>query len=122
MARTELTVQEPPGNYPALPLVADAADISWDAADAADKNEFDLTGRELILAWNTDGANPYTVTVESVTDQCNREGDITDYSIGAGEIAMLGPIPVTGFRQSDGKCYLEASNLAVEFAIIRIPS
>lgn len=121
MARTALTVQETPGRFPALPITADAADLAWTAADNVNKNSFALTGREIILVRN-DNAGAQEITISSVVDAYNREGDIEAYSVGIGEYAMFGPIPLDGFRQSDGLCYLEAAVADVYFAIIRFPS
>jgi len=121
MARTELTPQDTPGRYPSLPLAADEADLAFDAGDAVNGNEFALTGREIILARNDD-AGAQTLTISSVDDQYNRDGDISAYSIGAGEYAVFGPIPLHGFRQSDGMCYLDVSDANIKIAIIRIPS
>ncbi len=119
MARTTLTKTNLPGSYPATPLTADAADVVWTAADVANKNQFLPTGKEIILARNS-GAAPYTVTINSTADQHNRTGDITTYSIGIGETAIFGIVPLDGWRQSDGFIYLEASNVAVLFAVVTL--
>ena len=121
MARTALTVNEGIGRYPTLPIGANDADVEFEAADAEDKNSFAITGREVLIAYNSSGG-ALTVTVDSVADVCNREGDLGPYSIGAGEYALLGPFPVAGFRQADGLCYLEASGADVGFMVIRFPS
>jgi hypothetical protein len=123
MARLSLTVQEPPGKYPATPLAANSADLSWTAAGAgyADGAEFTLTGRELLLVRN-DNVAAQTITISSVKDPYNRTGDITAYSLGPGEYAMFGPFPRDGWAQADGKLYFAASAANVYFAVIRLPA
>ena len=106
------------GAYPTLPVVADSLDLVWVVATPASDEQFTITGKEIILAWNT-GATPHTITVTSVAIH-GRTGDITAYSIGADDIAIL-PLPVSGFKQvADGKCYFEADNAEVKFAILKI--
>lgn len=117
MPRTTLTKTNLLGGYPATPLAADSADVVFTAADVANGNQFAPTGKDLVLAYNS-GGSPYTVTVTSVVDENNRSGTITTYSIGAGEIAAFGPFPLTGWRQADGYIYLDASNVAVKFAVV----
>ena len=122
MARQTLTKIAPLGSYPSLPISANAADLAWTAADAANKEQFAPSGNDLVLVWNTDAVNPYTVTITSVKDEKNRTGDITAYSIGANEIACFGPFKQAGWQQTDGKIYMEASNAAVKYAVLALPS
>lgn len=120
MARTTLTKTEAPGGYPSLPLTADGIDVTMAAADATNKNQFISTGKELVLAQNT-GASAATVTVTSVADAYSRTGDIETYSVDPDEIAVLGPFPVAGWKQSDGMVYLEASSTDIQFGVIVLP-
>jgi hypothetical protein len=120
MARQTITKTNAPGNYPNLPISANAADIAWLQADTTNKEQFVSTGKEIVLAWNQ-GVGAATVTIESVADPFRREGDISAYSVGADEIAVFGPFPVEGWRQSDGKVYLEASSTDIRFAVIVLP-
>ncbi len=124
MARLVLTVQEVAVcNYPTLQPAANAADFVWTAAGAsfADGAGFVHTGRELILVQNSN-AGAQTVTINSVVDEKKRTGDITTYSVGIAEFAVLGPFPVNGWRQADGQLYLAATATDVKFAILRLPS
>lgn len=124
MARLDLVPQTIPGRYPATPLDADEADLTFTPAGAAfaDGAGFPLTGREVLIVRNAN-AGAQTVTIDSVPDAKNREGDITAYSIGAGEIAAFGPFPVAGWKQSaDGELHFEATATDVEFAVVRLPS
>lgn len=117
--RTDLTAQNPPTILAGSPA-ADALDITWTAADSSNGNAVTLTGNEVVLAWNTHASTAYTVTVSTVADELGRTGDITAYSLAAGDIAWVGPIPSRGFAQTDGKLYLSANNAAVKFAVIKL--
>lgn len=102
--------------------VADAADVNFCNANMAEKNQFSASGKDLLIAWNS-GASTYTVTVSSSPDPIlSRTGDITTYSLAAGEIAAIGPLPMEGWSQTDGKIYVEASNRAVKLAVIDLSS
>lgn len=122
MPRTALTPQTIP--TPWAGSAANSLDFTFAAGDVANKNYFTCTGREIILAYNSDGVNPYTFTVTSVDDEDNRSEDITTYSLAAGEYAMVG-VGLTnakGFKQTNGQIYLEAANAAIKFAILRLPA
>ena len=121
MARTALTPQTLINSYPSIPLTADSADYTYTAGDAVNGNSFPHTGKEIILARNV-GASPATITIDSVDDPYNRQGDISAYSIGASEFAAFPPFPVQGWRQSDGKMYIDVSSTDIELAILRLPS
>jgi hypothetical protein len=118
--RIDIAAQDLIGSYPSLPLTADSADLVETAADATEKQETSISGREIIVAHNT-GVGARTVTFTSVA-HLGRTGDITAYSIGAGEIAVFGPFKAVGWRQSNGKLYYEASHADVKFAVIAIPT
>lgn len=121
MARQTLTKQTSLGSYPTLPVAANAADLVWTAANATDKEEIVPSGNDLILVWNTDAANPYTVTFTSVKDEKNRTGDIGAYTLQANEIAAFGPFKQPGWTQTNGKMYFEANNAAIKYAVIALP-
>jgi hypothetical protein len=126
MAILTLTPQTVIAKYPSLPLTANSADFVWTAAgaDFADKARFVHTGREAILVRNDNGG-AQTVTIESSADPKGRTGNITTYSVGAGEYAVFPPFPVTGWRQitggNTGYLVLSASAADVYFAILRLP-
>jgi len=82
--------------------------------------EIPATGREVALVRNST-VGTETFTVESVRDKFGREGDIAAYSLGAGEIAVLVP-PLEGFQQTDGKIYLDVSDIGMLVSVLRVPS
>lgn len=118
MPRTALTVQTPIGPYPTLPLTADSADITFTAGDVSNMNSAPFGNKSKILCiFRNTGASPYTVTITSAVDTFNRTGDITTYSLGAGEtMAVL--IDRTGWIQSDSSVYMAVSNASVTIALI----
>lgn len=120
MARTTLTKTVALGSYPTLPITANAADLVETAADVGNKNQFVASGNDLIIAHNT-GAGAHTITITSVANQKKRTGDITAYSIGAGEVAIIGPAKIMGWAQADGKIYLEADHAEVKFGVVTLP-
>ncbi len=119
MPRTDLVKTNALGSYGDY-SVANAADLTMAAADVANKNQFASTGNELVVVHNT-GGSPYTYTVTSSPDPYGRTKDIDAYSIGAGEYAVFGPLELTGWVQSDGKIYCEASNAALKIGVVKLP-
>ncbi len=120
MARASLTLTTALGSYPTLQPAANACDMAMAAANVADKNQFTASGNDLIVAHNT-GVGAVTLTITSVVDTYNRTGDITAYSIGAGEFAVFGPLKSTGWIQTDGKVYLEASSADLKLGVVALP-
>jgi hypothetical protein len=116
MARTALTPNTGVVTNPAA-----GAALVWTAADVANGNKVALTGKELVLAWNTHATTPYTVTMTSAADGLGRTKDITTESIAAGDIHQFGVPQLEGWRQSDGTLSLNAENAAIKFAIVRLP-
>ena len=118
MPLTALTVKTPPGPHPGT-IAADAADFTWEAGDAANGNDFTPTGEEMLLVRNDD-VGAQTVTITTVADEKSRTGDITAYSIGAGEYAFFGPFAVDGWRHPDGKIHVAVSDANIKFALVRV--
>ena len=120
MARQTLTKTTVVGPYPTLQPAANSLDVTLTAADVANKEEFVMSGNDVLLVQNSDPTNPYTFTVTSVVDDHNRTGDITTYSLAAGEIAAFKFTKKKGWMQTNGKCYLEASNVAIKYAVLTL--
>jgi hypothetical protein len=119
MARATLTKTTLLGPYPALQPTANSLDLTLAAANVSDKNQFKASGDDLLIVQNSDAGSAYTFTLTSTTDDKNRTGDITAYSLAAGEIAVF-RVKNEGWRQSDGYIYLEGSNAAIKFAVIAL--
>ena len=94
--------------------------LAWTAADVSNKNQISFNGPKLILARNSHASSPFTVTLTSKVDGRNRTGDITTYSLEAGDVMAFKIDNAEGWQQADGFLYLEASNASVLFAIINL--
>jgi hypothetical protein len=119
MPRQTLTKITPVGPYPTLPVSANSLDITFTAADTVNKEQFAAGADTLVLVWNTHATTTYTVTITSVADDKGRTGDVTTYSLSAGEIAAF-RIRKPGWMQSDGNIYMEASNAAIKYAVLAL--
>lgn len=115
MARQTLTKTTAPSPNPTAGTA-----VTFTACNLTDKEQFALTGRELILVKNDDAASQ-TYTINTVADPYGRTKDITANSIAAGAIHVVGPIGLIGWQQTDGNLYLEASDTDVKFAVITLP-
>lgn len=122
MAETALTVQSLKAPFDAI--AANGADFTWAAADAVNGNSFPCSGREVLLVWNSDSTNPYTVTITSQPDERGRTKDITTYSLTAGEFACFTPglTLSQGWINTNGSILVSGSNAAIKFAVLRIPA
>jgi hypothetical protein len=118
--RTAITVQTAKGPYVATPVAADSLDYTYSAGDNVNGNYFVATGRELVLVRNTAGGAG-TITFTSVADERGRKGDITTYSVGAGEFAMYWFGALTGWAQTGSQIYIDTSASTMTIAVIRIP-
>lgn len=116
--RTTITAKAALGPYTAV--TAGTADFVFTAADVANGNQVASTGNDLILVFNSDVTNPYTVTFTGVVDPFNRSGNITTYSLAALELAAFGPFPGVGWKNSDGYLYINGSNAAIKVAAISL--
>ncbi len=114
MARTNLTVTAAPGSYAANPVA-----LAMAAADVANKNQFTASDNDLLVIHNT-GVASHTVTVTSVADPYGRTRDIAAFSVGAGVYAVYGPMRLTGWKQADGKIYVEADSAEVKFGVVAL--
>ena len=120
MARTAMTVVVPKGPYDSI--AANALDFALTAADAGNGNAFVCRGRELLLVRNTHAMDDATITISSARDPCGRTKDITTYSLSAGEFAAFWIGRSIGWRQTDGKAWLDVAGTGtIEFAVLRIP-
>lgn len=116
MPRQTLTKSTAPGAYS-----GSWAAVTWTAAETTDKEQFAITGRELLLIRNTSEDTPYHVTITSVDDPTGRTRHISQVDIAFGATVVWGPVALTGWQQIDGNLYLEAEDAAIEYAVITLP-
>lgn len=84
-----------------------------------------VTGRELVLIYNSHATTAYTFTISSTVDANNRTGDITTYSLAAGEFAYFtGTLTnAAGWKNaSTGLLSVTVSNAAIKWAVLQLPS
>jgi len=114
MPRTSITPVTPIGPYPTLQPAANSLDVTLTAGDATNLNQiaWGTAARMLVLFQNT-GAGARTFTVTSKADSLNRTGDITAYSLGAGEFGAL-VLERNGWRQDDGNLYVTVEHAEVK--------
>jgi hypothetical protein len=121
MARTLIVSQVPVGPFPAGGTVAPAAlKVTETGADAVNMNKFVFSGKDVLLAHNTD-TGAHTITLTSAPDEHGRSSDIATYSIPAGEIhAFSFRQGSAGWLQADGNVYIQANDATVKFAVLAI--
>jgi hypothetical protein len=118
---TALTVQT--ALAPFATVSAGLLDYTYAVADVTG-NTFPCTGREILLVINPAGGSTYTLTITGSTDEKNRSGAITSYSMAAGDyiIWMGGLTNSSGWKDaSTGLITATANNAAVLMAVIRLP-
>ena len=116
-----LTTQTIKGPFEAI--VANGADFTF-AAGNVGGDTITITGREIIVIYNSHATIAYTYGVTSQVDEKGRTGDITTYNLDALEFAVLG-IGLTnspGWKnQSTGLLSVIVSNAAVKWAVLKLP-
>lgn len=119
--RTPLTPQAMLGPWAAV--ATGALDITFAAGDATNGNSFACTGKEILLAYNSDSVNAYTITIDSVDDEKGRQEDLTSYSLDAGDYAAWGGglTNEKGWKQTSGVIHVNVENVAVKLAVLRLP-
>lgn len=83
-----------------------------------------VTGREILLIWNSHAVTGYTVTITSVADEQSRTSDITTYALAAGEFACFtgGLTNSPGWKNtSTGLITITPSNASVKWAVLKLP-
>lgn len=116
MVRTAVTTTTAPGAYGGA-----WTELTLAAGDVANGNDFTLTGREILVMYNSSADTAYYVTLTSVAAAgTNRTGDITEVDIPFGEYHIFGPIGLDGWQQTDGKFYVNVENAAILLGVIRL--
>jgi hypothetical protein len=119
MARTALASVAPKGPYPGT-ISSNLLDITFTAMDASNMNTTPFVGNRMLLVWRNSGAGARTITITSVADSHGRTGDVTTFSIGAGEYGAF-LVERDGWQQSDGALYTAGEHAEVLLAVLQIP-
>lgn len=115
MARTTLTRQVVDGPFPGAVSAGDL-DYTYAASDVANGNDFVPSGCDILLVENTD-AGTQTITLTSAPGRDRRSADITTYSLAAGDFMWFLFSRLDGWRQTDGKIYINTSDAGVTLAV-----
>lgn len=118
MARTTLTPILAKGPNPGT-VAADSLDFAFASSDSSNGNDFAASGNDLILWQNTD-VSARTITIASVADNLGRTGDVTTYSVGAGEFGCFYVGAGNGWQQSTGKVNINTSNALLKVVVLQL--
>ena len=124
MARVLIAAQTLLGAYPTLPITPGSA-LSYQAVDTGLGNYTPLVENKTTL-WikNTHATDAKTVTITSVADTLNRTGDITAYSLAAGEEKPFGPFKGVGWNHgagTTGGIWIDGSSADIKVAVVTLP-
>lgn len=114
MPRTAIPITQVQGG-------ADPAFITATTVTADDTNEHDwlMVDGDILLAFNT-GAGAHNVTLVGTADYQGRVAN-SSQAVGAGALAVFGPLKSSGWKQTDGKVHVDTDDAVseTEFAVIR---
>lgn len=101
-------------------VVAGDLTLTFTACDNTNGNSFVSTGREIILAQNTDTSS-HTFTVSSVADALGRsDTSLTNYSLPASSTSAIEMKYQTGWIQSAGQTVnLTCSSNLIKYAVVQ---
>lgn len=119
MARQVHTPIQLLGPFPVPLALAAVTQKTAVAGIAADKEEVQLTGKEIVHIRNS-GATGRLVTFTSAADAQGRTGDVSD-TIAAGKDAFYGPFSINGWQQSGGKLHFEVAHAECLITVLRLP-
>lgn len=119
MARKQIPVITPLGPYPGV-ISAGQLTFVFTTADSVNFDQFNFTGRELIIVRNSTGG-ALTFTLESVADDRGRLQDITAYSLAAGAFGSFWTGQGLVGWNNAGQFFLRSSASTMDYAIFKIP-
>jgi hypothetical protein len=117
MARLDLTRRQLKGSSNTAPL--EVTDAQLQAVLLADGAQFDLLGGEILYVRNPTGG-ALSVTLVGAPDDNLRDVDQVE-SIAAASNCFIGPLRQSGWKQSDGKCYIDVSASGLLVALLTPP-
>lgn len=105
-------------------VTAGLADFVWTAGTITDGNTYTVSGRELLLVWNSGAADAHTIDVVSTDDEHGRAENITAYSMAAGDFAAFGCglTNQKGWMSSAKTIRITVNHAEVKVAILRLPA
>lgn len=123
MAVTTLSTEiKTPTLNPAPGAAANSLDFNFTApAVAVDGIDFVAQGNEVIEILNGHATTAQTFTIASKADALGRTGDLTTYSLAAGESVALRLSTFGWADPSTGKILITMSDVTVKVRVMRIP-
>lgn len=120
MAVTTLSTEIKSPNRNPTGATANTLDTNFTApAVAADGIDFVSQGNEVIIVFNSHAATPQTFSIISEADALGRTGDLTTYSLAAGEAASF-QLPRLGWADATtGKILITMSDVSVKVLVLR---
>ena len=124
MARVLVAAQTTPGAYPTLPVGANSKDLTFQVCDSGLGNYSPIVESKTLVLIQNIAVGAKTVSFTSVADAYGRTGDITNYSVGASEIAMFGPFKAAGWSHgvgADGGVWIDGEDANIKIAVVTLP-
>lgn len=112
-----ITITDAPGSYPTAGVV-----ITQNTASSGG-DDFEATGRELLLYENVSADTAHNLTISGVPDESGRDATITQ-SVPFGGMVFIGPFTkIAGWATPAGKIeVLSATPADGRFSVIRMPN
>lgn len=117
MVATVITPFSPKRAYADYPFSANDLDVTPSTGNSTDGNEWTARAGDVLYFINTD-SGAQTITLQSTEDAQGREGDITTYSLGAGEVGAVALDKLTGWADG-GVVHVDCSDATVLFWVHR---
>ena len=118
MPRATLTVQV--RSHATMNVGAGLATLTMTAGEATNGHQFAITGRELIIAHNTEASAKW-VKLTAAADASGRTGTTGNYSLAAGGIAAFAVSPLDVWAQTGNVAYVDVEHAGVKLAAVRYP-
>lgn len=112
MVRTVITKQQLSGSYPPTALT-----FTFVNGDNTNGMQFPAAGKEIVILHNTTGGS-INVTLGSAP-LYGRTGDLVK-ALPAGAYAVIPPLELAGWRQTDKNIYLNFSATGVDVAVLAL--
>jgi len=118
-------VLTPPGAYgsTAVDLGLDVSTTN-DIKDGANDSDFAVTGKELLIVFNSTGGSLnllLTSQPEPVTQRATNPNPLS-IAIPAGDTRMFGPFPRVGWADTTGRMKMQASAARLRAVILTLPT
>jgi len=120
MARTALAASQihEVSSTQHVTIVAGAQEMGFAASDTANGNEFTASGKDILFAYNVNGA-AQTVTVTLKADEYGRAGSVTAYSLAVQfDIAYIGILD--GAYNTSDLVLVDTSSDDIHLAVLRL--